>query len=154
MLLPSSVEKNIIIFQALSIALHVRWHCVFLVSAGFICERGAANKAPAIVSGSGGGWISCREEAGQVAKTFWKDLFCQLRCSGIHPKHPTPMVLAACHAARIKPKVSLGLFGLEKCLLTAKKISSVFPASTLQKVGCQRVTAHLLLEPRGDRENH
>lgn len=40
-----------------------------------------------------------------------------------------------------------------KCLLSAKKISTIFPASILQKAGCRRAAAQLLLGPRGDREN-
>lgn len=124
-----------------------------LVSAGFICERGAANKAAAIVSGRGGGWISCREEAGQAVKTLWKDLFCQLQCGGgMHPKRPTPMGCMSC--SENKTQSLSGFVRTGKCLLGAKKISRVFPAPTLQKVGCQRVPAHLLLGPRGDRENH
>lgn len=97
-----------------------------LVSAGLTCEREAANKAPAIVSRSGGSWISCGEEARQVMKTLWKDLFCQLWCGGIHPKHPAPMAPAACCAVRIKPKVSPGLFRMESASLVPKRLVEYF----------------------------
>lgn len=93
-----------------------------LVSTGFTCRKGAANKAPAITSGNRRGWISCREEADQVVKTLWKDLLCQLWRRGIHPEHPTPMAPAACHAGRIKPNVSLGLFRWESGSLVPKKL--------------------------------
>lgn len=104
-----------------------------LVSAGFICERGAANKGPALVSRSGGGWISCGEEAGQVVKTLWKCLFCQLWCGGIHPKHPTPMAPAACRAAKIKPQISRGLFRLESASFEPKRSAEYFLPSACRE---------------------
>lgn len=97
-----------------------------LVSTGFICEKGAANKGPALVSRSGGGWISCGEEAGQVVKALWKYLFCQLWCGGIHPKHPTPIAPAACRAARIKPQVSWGLLRWESTSSEPKRSAEYF----------------------------
>lgn len=45
----------------------------------------------------------------------------------------------------------LGFASMGKYILRAKKISRVFPASSLQKVGCQGAAAHLQ-GPRADRE--
>lgn len=104
-------------------------------SAGVICERGAANTAPAMAFGREEGWISCGEETGQVVKTLWKDLFCQLWCSGIHPKHPTPTAPAACHAARTNPKASAGLLGLENSFSVPERLAEYFLHPPCRKCG-------------------
>ena len=67
-----------------------------------------------------------------------------------------PHTYGACCLSRGENKTpSLsGFVQAGKCLLSSKKMSRVFPASTLQKAGCRRAAAHLLLGPRGDRENH
>lgn len=44
----------------------------------------------------------------------------------IHPKHPTPIAPAACHAARIKPQVSWGLLRLESASSEPKKSAEYF----------------------------
>jgi len=78
----------------------------------------------------------CLQEAGFPAgrewDRWWKlhgkngDLFFQLWCSGIHPKHPTPTTPTACHSARIKPRVSVGLFRVENGFLVPKRSVDYF----------------------------
>lgn len=66
-----------------------------------------------------------------------------------------PHTYGSCCLSWSKNKTSglLGFVHTGKCILRAKKVSRVFPASSLQKVACQWAAAHLQ-RPRRDRERH